>query len=76
MQVFKFGGASIKDADAVKNVASILERFKNQPLVIIVSAMGKTTNALEEVVAAHMQQSGKAAALMNVVKENHYALLR
>ncbi len=76
MQVFKFGGASIKDADAVKNVAAILERFKNQPLVIIVSAMGKTTNALEEVVAAHMQQSGKATALLNVVKENHYALMR
>ncbi|HAD14980.1 MAG TPA: aspartate kinase, partial [Saprospirales bacterium] len=44
MQVFKFGGASLKDAAGVKNVASILQRFQNQSLVVIVSAMGKTTN--------------------------------
>ncbi|HMN91361.1 MAG TPA: aspartate kinase, partial [Saprospiraceae bacterium] len=53
IRVFKFGGASVKDAEGVKNVANILHRFKNEKIVIVVSAMGKTTNALEEVVAAH-----------------------
>jgi len=49
MLVFKFGGASVKNADAVKNMAGILARF-GEHLVVVVSAMGKTTNALERVV--------------------------
>lgn len=51
MKVFKFGGASVKDADAVRNVASIVKRY-NDKLGIVVSAMGKTTNALEAIVDA------------------------
>lgn len=53
INVFKFGGASLKDAQAIRNVANILQDFKDQKLVIIVSAMGKTTNALEEVARAY-----------------------
>ncbi len=49
LRVFKFGGASVKDADAVKNVCSILSRYKHDKLIIVISAMGKTTNALEKV---------------------------
>ena len=49
LNVFKFGGASLKDASAIRNVTSILSGFKGQDLVIVVSAMGKTTNALEKV---------------------------
>ncbi len=49
INVFKFGGASLRDADAIRHVGTILERYAGQKLVIIVSAMGKTTNALEEV---------------------------
>ena len=52
MKVFKFGGASVKDAEAVKNVVSILRSFQGQKLGIVISAMGKTTNALEEIVNA------------------------
>lgn len=52
MRVFKFGGASVKDAAAVKNVAGIITQFSERPLVVVVSAMAKTTNALEEVVRA------------------------
>ena len=48
MKVFKFGGASVKDAEAIKNVGSILLRFEHQPVLLVVSAMGKTTNKLEE----------------------------
>lgn len=49
MRVFKFGGASVQSAEAVKNVSRILQEYGNKPLVIVISAMGKTTNALEVV---------------------------
>jgi aspartate kinase len=52
MKVFKFGGASVKDAVAVKNVAQILSLYEKEKLMVVVSAMGKTTNKLEEVVEA------------------------
>ena len=48
--VFKFGGASVKDADSVRNVARIIGLFTQRPMVVVVSAMGKTTNAFEEIV--------------------------
>lgn len=57
MQVFKFGGASVKDADAVKNVTTIVQSFATKKLVIIVSAMGKTTNKLEAIIAACANQN-------------------
>lgn len=53
MKVFKFGGASVKDAAGVRNVAKVLSHFAQDDLLIVVSAMGKTTNALEEVVKAY-----------------------
>lgn len=53
MKVFKFGGASVKDANAVKNVANILSLFKGEKLGIVISAMGKTTNAMEQIVQAY-----------------------
>lgn len=52
MKIFKFGGASVKDATAVKNVQSILDRFQNDKLIVVISAMGKTTNAMESIVDA------------------------
>ncbi|MFT5859258.1 MAG: aspartate kinase [Flavobacteriaceae bacterium] len=52
MLVFKFGGASVKDAAAVKNVVSILRLYEGQKLGVVISAMGKTTNAMEKIVAA------------------------
>lgn len=76
MKVFKFGGASLKDAAGVQNVASILQRYSQEKLVIVVSAMGKTTNALEEVVAAYVKQTGQAQELYDAFKEKHYAIMR
>ena len=52
MKVFKFGGASVKDAEAVRNVAGIINLY-SENLVIVVSAMGKTTNAMEEIAEAY-----------------------
>jgi len=59
MKVFKFGGASVKNAEAVKNVASILSLFEGEKLTVVVSAMGKTTNKLEEIVNALINQDRK-----------------
>lgn len=75
MKVFKFGGASIKDAAGVRNITGILQGFKTESLVIIVSAMGKTTNSMEEVVAAHAAQNGQALELLNGVKKRHYDMM-
>jgi len=49
MQVFKFGGASVKDANGVKNLATVLQKVGYKNTLIVVSAMGKTTNAIERV---------------------------
>jgi aspartate kinase len=75
IKVFKFGGASVKDAAGLKNVAEILERFKEEKIVIVVSAMGKTTNALEGVVGAYTEQTGKAFELLNDIKAAHYQII-
>lgn len=55
MRIYKFGGASVKDANGVRNVAQIVHNA-DQPLVIVVSAMGKTTNALEALLQAYMDR--------------------
>ncbi len=76
MKVFKFGGASVKDAAAVKNVANILQDYKTEQLVIVVSAMGKMTNALEKVVDAYYNKTGEAQALFEEVKQFHYGIMQ
>ena len=76
LKVFKFGGASVKDADAVRNVIEILRNYEGQQLIVVVSAMGKTTNALEKVVKAHADQTGQALELLNQVRQSHYDIAR
>ena len=73
-KMFKFGGSSLKDAAAIRNVGAILQRFRDENLVIVVSALGKTTNALEEVIYAHARQDGKAKTLLSDLKSLHYNL--
>ncbi|WP_266369215.1 aspartate kinase [Tellurirhabdus rosea] len=60
MQVFKFGGASVKDAASVRNVSTIIRREPARKLVVVVSAMGKTTNALEELTWAYLRRDEEA----------------
>lgn len=72
MQVFKFGGASVKDAEGIRNVAAILKQYVGQPLVVVVSAMGKTTNALEDVTQAYANETGQAVELLDKVRKMHY----
>ncbi len=71
-KVFKFGGASVKDADAIRNVANILKDYSQEKIMIVVSAMGKTTNALEKIVEAYSKKTGDAFALLEEVKQQHY----
>lgn len=75
MKVFKFGGASIKDADGFRNVKRILEFYKQDELIIIVSALGKTTNALEQIATAYINKTGDAIGLLNKLRAQHFEIL-
>ncbi len=76
LKVFKFGGASLKDAEALRNVAQILRKQQDGPLLVVVSAMGKTTNALEEVVAAHYRENEEAIFLLHQLRDRHLEVAR
>jgi aspartate kinase len=72
MKVFKFGGASVNSVERIKNVGAILWHFPNEELIIIISAMGKTTNALEKVVQAFYDgKKEDALGLFEDVKQQH-----
>lgn len=76
IKVFKFGGASVKDAEGFRNVGRILQKFRSDKIVVVVSAMGKTTNALEEVIKSYYAQDGKTSALLDQIKNSHLALVQ
>lgn len=77
MKVFKFGGASINTIDRIKNTASIIDSFKGEKLLIIISAMGKTTNALEKVTEAFYNgRKEDALQLFAEVKDSHLTVLK
>jgi len=72
MKVFKFGGASVNSVERIKNVADILKQYDEQKLVVIISAMGKITNALEKVVEAFIKgNKEEALKLFDQVKKQH-----
>ena len=70
MKVFKFGGASVKDAESVKNVALVLETQGFEKCLLVVSAMGKTTNALEKVVESYFKKE-KYQDVIKTIEHNH-----
>lgn len=77
MKVFKFGGASVNSADRIRNIKNILQSYAHDKLLIVISAMGKTTNALEEVVHAfYNQEKNKALQLFQIIKQDHLALAK
>src|SRR6476620_11289772 len=78
MKVFKFGGASINSIERIKNTAGIIkDAAGNEKLLVVISAMGKTTNALEKVVEAFFEgRSEDALKLFEQVKENHLNTLK
>src|SRR5690606_14057810 len=75
MQVFKFGGASVKDAESVKNVAAIIADYKKDELLVVASAMGKTTDRLMEVATRYIEQTGDAFESLEPVKAFHQSIL-
>ena len=76
MKVFKFGGASVMDAHGVRNVANIIKQNSQDSICIVVSAMGKTTNALEEIFKAYFYKTGEASKLLEALKQKHIQLVR
>lgn len=75
MKVFKFGGASVKDADGVKNLASVVKRYGSEKLIIVVSAMGKTTNALERLTQAFFYKKENPETVLNEIREYHLNIM-
>lgn len=76
MKIFKFGGASVKNADGIRNVSKIITNYgKNESLVIVVSAMGKTTNELEEVVDLKFKDLKKAFDVLKTIKKKHLDII-
>ena len=75
MRVFKFGGASVKDANGVKNVVKVLEKVGHKNTLIVVSAMGKTTNALETVIDKYLNESNTFKAELETIKNYHKEIM-
>ena len=75
MQVFKFGGASVKDAEGVKNLVKIVQNYPKNNLLIVVSAMGKTTNKLEELTSAYIKRDEVMHLLFDEVKAFHFEII-
>ncbi len=77
MKIFKFGGASVKDVEGIKNVVNIIKENIDDNLLIVISAMGKTTNALEAVVNAfYNKKNDEALQLFRIIKQQHLTITK
>lgn len=75
MRIFKFGGASVKDANGVKNLVKVLEEVGHENTLVVVSAMGKTTNAMEKIVNCYFSDEKELNAAVQEVREYHNGIL-
>ena len=75
MRIFKFGGASVKDAASVKNVATVLQKEGHKDVLVVVSAMGKTTNALESIVATYLNKRGQLKTAIQELETFHLEII-
>jgi aspartate kinase len=75
MQILKFGGASVKDADGVRNMEKVLNVVGIKKTLIVISAMGKTTNAIEKVIDHYFNSKHKLQSSIQDVKKYHNAIL-
>jgi aspartate kinase len=75
MRIFKFGGASVKDAEGVKNLVKVLKTVGYSKTLVVVSAMGKTTNALEDVIYNYFNNKKELQSSIQDVKKYHNAIL-
>jgi len=74
-KVFKFGGASVKDAEGVKNLASVLQSTKEKDLIVVVSAMGKMTNSFEGIVSDYFSNPESLMASVSEVYNYHFKII-
>ena len=74
MKVFKFGGASVGNVESIKNVGNIISEYSGQPLIVVVSAMGKTTNALEKLADAFFKGE-PTPQLFEGIRQYHYQII-
>lgn len=75
MEVYKFGGASVKDAESVKNAGEIVSNYTGEKLVVVISAMGKTTNALEKIVSSYLYQKEDLAERVKTLRNFHHTII-
>ena len=75
MKVFKFGGASVKDAAGVQNVVSVLDKVGNSNTLVVVSAMGKTTNALEVIIEQYRDKNPDLGNSIQKLVDSHDGIL-
>jgi aspartate kinase len=75
MRIFKFGGASVKDAEGIRNVHSVLQTVGFEDVLLVISAMGKTTNALEVVIKNYFEKSPELQSSIQEVKKYHNQIL-
>ncbi len=75
MKVFKFGGASVKDAESLKNIANILANYQDDKLIVVVSAMGKMTNAFEWLINSYCYSPNKVRQSLNEIVDFHNKIL-
>ncbi|RYZ99624.1 MAG: aspartate kinase [Sphingobacteriaceae bacterium] len=75
MLVFKFGGASVKDAEGIINLSRVMKGYEGNQLLVVVSAMGKTTNALEKLTKAYIEQTDDMYAVYEDIKKYHFDVL-
>jgi aspartate kinase len=75
VKIFKFGGASVKDAKSIINVTKILKSEGYQDLVLVISAMGKMTNAFEEIVKTYLSGDSKLETAIKFVRDFHSTVI-
>ena len=75
MKIFKFGGASVKDANSIRNVAKIISEEGAKDTLVVVSALGKMTNAFEEVVDAYYNKSDELPAKLDFIANYHKRIM-
>ncbi|WP_047418515.1 aspartate kinase [Cellulophaga sp. Hel_I_12] len=75
MRIFKFGGASVKDAAGIKNVVEVLRQVGYENTLVVISAMGKSTNAMETVVNTYFKDKTETSAAIQEVLKYHNDIL-
>ncbi len=75
MKVFKFGGASVKDSKSIKNITEILKLSGYDDVIIVISAIGKTTNALEFLVKNYMEGNSSYSIILKKIKDDHLEII-